>query len=258
MHSAKDLHVAPISPADANACVRRHHYSGQVVQNSQLHLGVFLEGRLEGAMQFGPSLVKRNLQHLVADTPWNGFIELNRLAFSERLPRNSESRALGYAFRLMRREYPHLQWVISFADGAQCGDGAIYRASGFVLTAIKANTSIWEAPTGEKFNDYAMRHVSGAGKKFARAREIVVRATVTKGAHAAAAGGNTTMKAYAEAGWKPLVGYQLRYIYFLDSGARARLTVPIVPFSKIAEMGAGMYRGQPAAVPAAAPEAAAQ
>ena len=41
-----------------------------------------------------------------------------------------------------------------------------------------------------------------------------------------------------------LDGYQLRYIYFIDKSYRQRLTVPEVPFSKIDEIGAGMYKGQ--------------
>src|SRR5574343_86138 len=126
--SAKDIRVAPISAADAAALVRRVHYSGKIVNNSQLHLGVFLGGRLEGAMQFGPSLDKRKIQGLVRDTGWNDFLELNRMAFSERLPRNSESRAIAVAMRLIRAHYPHIEWVVSFADGTQCGDGTIYRA----------------------------------------------------------------------------------------------------------------------------------
>jgi hypothetical protein len=244
MPSAKDICIAPIPAADANACVKRHHYSGKIVQNSQLHLGVFLDGRLEGAMQFGPSLDKRKLQGLVEGTPWNGFIELNRMAFSDRLPRNSESRALAVAFRLMRKTYPHLQWVVSFADGAQCGDGTIYRASGFVLTGIKRNTSIWAAPTGEQFSDHALRNVDGHTKKFQAAQAIVSRTTVTKGQHSAGAGGAASMRVYKDAGFRPIEGYQLRYLYFLDPTARSRLTVPVLPFSKIDDMGAGMYRGQ--------------
>jgi hypothetical protein len=39
-------------------------------------------------------------------------------------------------------------------------------------------------------------------------------------------------------------GYQLRYIYFIDPKWRKRLTVPELPFSKIDELGAGMYKGQ--------------
>ena len=42
-----------------------------------------------------------------------------------------------------------------------------------------------------------------------------------------------------------VLGYQLRYIYFLDQSVKERLTVPILPFSKIEEMGAGMYKGKP-------------
>lgn len=52
------------------------------------------------------------------------------------------------------------------------------------------------------------------------------------------------MRVYEEAGFKPLDGFQLRYIYFLNSSARDRLSVPVLPFSRIEELGAGMYRGE--------------
>ena len=57
--------------------------------------------------------------------------------------------------------------------------------------------------------------------------------------------GAASMKAYEAAGFKPLPGFQLRYIYFLDPTARDRLTVPILPFSEIDRRGAGMYKGKP-------------
>ena len=44
--------------------------------------------------------------------------------------------------------------------------------------------------------------------------------------------------------WDKAEGWQLRYIYFIDPKAKENLTVPIVPFSKIDEMGAGMYKGE--------------
>jgi hypothetical protein len=255
MPSAKDIRVAPIAAADANACVRRLHYSGKIVHNSQLHLGVFLGGRLEGAMQFGPSLDKRKLIGLVQDTPWNGFIELNRMACSERLPRNSESRALAVAFRMMRQAYPHLQWVVSFADATQSGDGTIYRAAGFVLTGIKRNTSIWAAPTGERFSDHGLRNVGNTTQQFAAPQRIVSRITVTKNLyivaaekdapHRKSANGSASMRQYQAAGFRPLDGFQLRYVYFLDPSARQRLTVPVLPFDRIQEIGASMYLGKP-------------
>lgn len=272
MGAAKDIILRPISRQDADALVKRVHYSGKVVNNSQLHIGVFYQGKLEGAMQLGPSLDKRRIMGLVEGTGWNEFIELNRMAFSDALPRNSESRALSIAMRMLKKYAPQLKWVISFADATQCGDGTIYRAAGFVLTGIKPNNSIWEAPSGEQFSDHAMRNVDHHTQQYAKAQEllrqaspretrtsltdnrskkeqaaahsIVSRTTVTKGNDAMRGGGGASMRQYIEAGFRPLPGYQLRYIYFLDPTARERLTVPILPFSEIERRGAGMYKGE--------------
>lgn len=179
MGRAKDIIVKPISASDANRIIKRLHYSGKVVNNSQVHLGVFLDGKCGGALQFGPSLDKRKLMGLVEGTKWNEFIELNRMALADWLPRNSESRVIAVAMRLLRKNYPWLKWVVSFADGCQCGDGTIYRASGFVLTGMKKNNQIWEAPTGEVFNDTSVR--PGIGGERERERAMRVLANVTHG-----------------------------------------------------------------------------
>jgi len=43
---------------------------------------------------------------------------------------------------------------------------------------------------------------------------------------------------------KVTIGSPLRYIYFLNLSYRQRLTVPDIPFERIKEMGAAMYRGE--------------
>lgn len=236
--SAKDIILRPITAKEANALVKRVHYSGKVVNNSQIHIGVFYRGKLEGAMQFGPSLDKRKMVGLVEGTLWNEFIELNRMAFSDVLPRNSESRALSIAFKLLRKHAPQLKWIVSFADATQCGDGTIYRASGFVLTGIKKNDQIWVAPDGVTIPRLvATNNNPGSGREALIAYAQKFNPAITKGSSA-------TMQPFIDAGYKPLEGHQLRYIYFLDPTARERLTVPILPFSKIDELGAGMYRGE--------------
>lgn len=219
MGKAKSIVLKPVSRKDADACVKKHHYSGKVVTNSQVHIGVFLHGSLEGAMQFGPSIDKRRMQPLVRDTKWNGFIELNRMAFSPKLPRNSESRALAIAMRLLRKHRPSLEWVVSFSDATQCGDGVIYRASGFVLTGIKKNVHLLRMPDGRVVAHKTLDdHISKGGRRgSAVAREM---------------------------GAKPLSGFQLRYLYPLRSDVLSRLSVPVVPFSAINEVGAGMYKGK--------------
>jgi len=287
MGKAKDIKLKPISSKAANELVRRVHYSGKVVNNSQLHMGVYYQGRLEGAMQFGPSLDKRKIQGLVEGTRWHEFLELNRMAFTDVLPRNSESRAIAIAMKLLRKHAPQVKWVISFADATQCGDGAIYRASGFVLTGIKKNDQIWIAPEdGEVFTRLVetdtrrpqyqrlQRKARKARKaRFSRliltdnastnqksmAQNVINRTTVTKSKYithsasmrpgigalgtAARTGGGSSMKAYIDAGFKPLPGFQLRYVYFIDKSCRERLTVPELPYSDIDEIGARMYKG---------------
>lgn len=211
MGRAKEIELKVIPSSVANPFIKTHHYSGKVVNNSCLHFGAFLDGHLHGVMSYGPSLDKRKIQGLVEGTGWNEFLELNRMAFDEKLPRNSESYCIGKSIRLIRKNAPQVKWIISFADGCSCGDGTIYRASNFVLTAIKKNTELRRNPaTGEIMH---------------------------------------TMTAYHQQiqdfnNWEPVVGYQLRYIYFIDPSYRAKLKVPEIPFSRIKEVGAAMYKGQ--------------
>lgn len=146
MASAKDIILRPITAQEARQVVCKYHYSGKVTQNSQFHVGVFLGGKLEGAMQFGPSIDKRRSSRLVEGTAMNQFLELNRMAFGPALPRNSESRALSIAMKILKKHAPNIKWVLSFADATQCGDGTIYRASGFVLTGINKNKSLLNLP----------------------------------------------------------------------------------------------------------------
>jgi hypothetical protein len=219
MATAKDIIIKPIKAAVANRKCKEIHYSGKVVNNSRLHFGVFLNGKLEGVMQLGCSIDIRRSKGLVADTGWNDFIELNRMAFSDALPKFSESRAISIVMKIIKKNYPNIKWVLSFADGTQCGDGTIYRASGFYLTGIKKNTQMLKMPNGD----------------------IVAKKSLDNPNHRV--GGRFGSSIAMENGAKRLLGFQLRYVYFIDKSYKEKLTVPILPFSKIDEMGAGMYKG---------------
>ena len=234
MGRAKEISLKVIPGKVANPFMRRHHYSGTVVNNSCLHFGVFLDGRLHGVMSYGPSLNKAKILPLVAGTGWNEYLELNRMAFDSVLPRNSESRAISMSIKLIKKYAPHVKWIISFADACSWGDGAIYRASNFVLTGMKENEALCLLPDGTKIHKLTLETNPLAPRKELGGRSCF---DVTDG--------NFSWGKYMEAaGGKLLPGYQLRYIYFIDKAKRKDLTVPEIPFSKIDEMGAGMYRGE--------------
>jgi len=232
MGRCKEIEIKVIPASVANPFVRRHHYSGKVVNNSQLHFGAFLDGNLHGVLSYGPSMDKSKVIGLVEETPWNGFLELNRMAFDEYLPRNSESYCIGATLRMIRKQAPQIKWVISFADGTQCGDGTIYRASNFILTGINRNKTIILMPDGSA--------VAGL--------TLDQQLPTTKARYDRLCGldpsKSYTINDYIRGGAKVMQGYQLRYIYFIDPKWRKRLTVPEIPFSKIDELGAGMYKGE--------------
>ena len=117
MGRAKDIELRVIPSKVANPFIKMHHYSGKVVNNSNLHFGAFLDGTLHGVMSYGPSMDKSKIQTLVRDTGWNEFMELNRMAFDECLPRNSESYCIAQSIRLIKKNAPQIKWIISFADG---------------------------------------------------------------------------------------------------------------------------------------------
>jgi hypothetical protein len=209
MGRAKEIIVKVIPAKIANEFVKKHHYSGKVVPNSTLHFGCFLDNRLHGVMQYGPSINKKGTINLVEGTGWNEFIELNRMAFDDYLPKYSESRCIAISIKLIKKNAPQIKWIISFADGTQCGDGTIYRASGFQLIGLKKNSSMWQNKVTNKImQDMQFYH------------------TMTKKDH----------------NWERLKGNMLRYIYLIDKSCK--ITVPILPFSKIDEVGAGMYKGE--------------
>lgn len=212
MISVKDLIVKPIANSVANDFIKNNHYSRKVVPNSQLHFGVFSNGILSGCLQFGPCMVKKNMLLLVENTKWNGFLELNRMAFAEWLPKNSESRVISVCLRLIKKNYPHIKWIVTFADATQCGDGTIYRATGAFLTGIKKNAGLRKNKnTGEVLQTIAAHHRK-ISNEFRNSGE-----------------------------WEMLEGFQIRYIWLLDKNAK--LMVPVLDYKEIKAQGASMYKG---------------
>ena len=241
MENVKELVVRVIEAKPANVFIRKTHYSKKVACGSQLHFGVFWEKVLHGVLQFGSSINKKGMVNLVKGTGWNSFLELNRLAFDEYLPRNSESRAISICMKLIKKNAPHIKWVVSFADATQCGDGAIYRASGFILTDVRKNLALWELADKEvvcrnSLTAHGTRNVI---------HELTTRTCKDRKSFYEITGGSATTRGYMEKiGAKRLKGFQLRYLYFLDKSKIKDLTVPILPFSRIKELGASMYKGK--------------
>ena len=166
--------------------------------------------------------------------PWNDMLELNRMAFDEVLPKNSESRAIAVSIKLIRKYAPNIKWILSFADGMQCGDGTIYRASGFKLTGFSEG-SVWALP------EYLWEMNGG---KYAHKMKLQDKSSkISRYILAKTKGKNLTINGHVKQfGGSVAPGYMLRYIKILDGNYH--LAVPELPYTAIKEKGAGIYRGQ--------------
>jgi len=213
MGRAKEIIVKVINANIANEFVKKNHYSKSFVQNSKLHFGCFLDEKLHGVLSYGNPQDKNKVIHLVENTGWNEMLELNRMAFNDYLPKYSESRCIAISIKLIKKNAPHIKWILSYSNACVCGDGTIYRASGFLLTNVLKNQSL--------------REING---------KLVAKNYTNKKYYDKSKGINLFD------GSKIVEGYQLRYIYLIDK--TCKITVPILPFSKIDEMGAGMYKGK--------------
>lgn len=211
MGRAKEIIVKIIPSKTANEFVKKNHYSGKIVSMSKLHFGCFLDKKLHGVMSFGSPMDKRNVLNLVEtenkgiNKKWHEMLELNRMAFDDYLPRNSESRCISIAIKLIKKNAPHIKWILSYSDATQCGDGTIYRASGFFLTNINKNGTIYKLASGE----------------------VVAKRGDSK---------------YNFKGSEKLKGFQNRYIYIIDK--KSYLNCEKLDFSEIDKKGAGMYKGK--------------
>jgi len=221
MSRVKEIVVRVIPSKAANEFVKKHHYSGKVVTNSSLHFGAFLDNNMHGVLSFGSSLDKSKTIGLVEKTSWNGYLELNRMVFDDYLPKYSESRVIAITLRLIKKHAPQVKWILSYSDGCDCGDGTIYRASGFVLTLIKPNSDLFLLPNGKKIHSMTIKSSKKIMQKYGNWKKYLDTEFL---------------------GWEKIKGFQLRYIYLIDKSCK--IAVPTIPFQKIDEMGAGMYKGE--------------
>lgn len=200
-----DFYVAQIPCATARAVIIEHHYSHRVVNNSYLHLGVFREGAFEGVLQWGYALNPARAGKVVANTTQGQYLELNRMWLSDDAPRNSESQAISYALKYIRRACPSVAWVQSYADERCQGLGVVYQACSFLY--LGSHTSPFYELDGEIYHNLLATAKRLGNKRGAylwanldRARKIMLR--------------------------------QYRYIRFLKTDWIKRLRMPILPYPK--------------------------
>lgn len=201
----RDFYVAAVPRDLACRIIVERHYSGRIVNNSYVHLGVFVHTRMLGVLQFGYALNPARADKVVAGTTSIDYLELNRMWLDDAAPRNSESRAIACAFRYIRAAMPHVRWVQSFAD-ERCGQlGVVYQACNFLY--VGCHLSRFYELDGEFYHKINITAAKRGGQRSVRIRRELHRAVRHDFA-------------------------QYRYVFFLHKGARRHLRLPVQPYPK--------------------------
>lgn len=201
----KELVLKKIDKGLCNRIIIDNHYSHKTATDSHtlLYLGIFWQGKLKGAMQYGYAMNPASGDSIVKGAKTDDWLELNRLWIADDVElRNVESQIIGMSFKLIKKIMPRIKWIQSFADG-RVGVGTIYQATNFLYCGSHKQTFV-------EFNGetHHIAKFSNSKKSFGRMFKGIEK--------------ELPKKEYE----------QHRYIYFLDDTERKNLLLPIKEYPK--------------------------
>lgn len=198
------IRVLPVPMKVAKELIVKHHYLHSLPGGTQLAFGVFLNGRLMGAVTLGVGPF--NSHRLVEGAPAKDCLTLSRLWLTDELPKNSESKVIGAVLRSLKK-HTDLKFVLSYADPAQGHAGTIYQATNWAFIGLSDAIPYYILPNGKPRHSRSLAHAYGT----------------------------RSLKHFKRHGVKvKLVPQQPknRYVFFLDPELRDRLRVPVLPYPK--------------------------
>ena len=200
----QSLRVQPIPLITAKKLVETHHYLHSLPGGTQLTFGVFLDNRLMGAVTLGAGPAYAH--SLVEGASRRDCLTLTRLWLSDELPANSESRTISIVIRLLRK-HTDLKFLLSYADPAHEHLGTIYQATNWLYTGLSSAMPLYDLGNGITRHSRSVAQIFGTHSvKFLSQEGREVKRIPQPAKH--------------------------RYIYFLDSSWRSRLTVKILNYPK--------------------------
>lgn len=132
--SPHQLLFRQITSHTSNLVAVESHYAHRAVSVSWA-FGAYFNNVLMGIISFGKPASYTACNGICGKESSPRVYELNRLWMSDKCPKNSESRFIGWALRMLKQIKPALI-LISYADTEQGHSGLIYRATNWTYTGL--------------------------------------------------------------------------------------------------------------------------
>lgn len=200
-----NFYIEEIERNKANQIIIKNHYSHKYYNATYIHLGVFINQKLIGVLQYGYAMNPASGSSVVKNTELFEYLELNRMWLDDNARRNSESKAISYSIKYIHGKFPKVKWIQSFAD-ERCGRfGIVYQAANFGFYG--EHTAIFWILGNEIFHNSLMTRNPKLSKSAAYIQENKDQATSNK-------------------------LRQFRYLYFIDKREKKNCLLQQQPYPK--------------------------
>ena len=202
----EDFYVKEIDRELADNVIKKNHYSKKVVSvaHHKIDLGVFVSDKLKGVLQFGYAMNPQSCDSVVRGTNINEYYELNRMWLCDSINiRYAESQAVSYSIKYIKRKYPKIKWIQSFADERCGGFGIVYQACSFSYYG-EHKSIFWELD-GETYHNSRFTNSNDSASSYLKSQKHRAKKHELR---------------------------QFRYIKFLDQREKKKCTLKEQPYPK--------------------------
>jgi len=141
-----NFYIKEIPKQISKKIIIENHYSKKVCNDAttHIHLGVYYNNNLMGCLQFGYAMNPQSMKSVVDGTSIDEYKELNRMWLSDDINiKYAESQAISFSIKYIKRKFPKVKWIQTFADERCGGLGIVYQACSFNFFGMHSSV-FWE------------------------------------------------------------------------------------------------------------------
>lgn len=152
-----DMYLKPISNKRALDIVQKVHQSSDTLPTITKHcLGVYIEDILEGVITLGyGTRPKHTIKKLFPSLDTPDYYEIGRMCINNEYKTNTESQMLSKTMKYVKKNFPNIKLIFTWANGLLGKIGTVYQASnflygGYIKTECYVKDGIQMHPRGIK------------------------------------------------------------------------------------------------------------
>jgi len=152
------------------------HYAKRMPDPKSVKIGAWEGGKFIGVVMFTRGVSGTNISKTLKIKP-EEICELSRVALTDH--KNAVTRIISIALSMLKKNFPGIRIVISYADENHGHIGAIYQAGNWVFTGKSAAVPLFQDKAGKFIHDRACSS-TGYKRQFGKMKKVPNRKDLVK------------------------------------------------------------------------------